>query len=236
MFPRLLAAAVVATSLFLSTHSSAQIAHRGLTPEEIEAAIEAGIRGDTQPYRLRERSPERGWAPESAYVTTPHLRVQLAASRAWRERRHRLTPEEIPRGLLAPVALITMPFGYPEPGDLFTHEYVVCEGEGTMEFAAFRKGKDRIPRNSDFRDDVPPELRPMRPLWQTEADLAEMWPSVTQFPHGDDGITVAYPLEFLRSDLKFVLRHRNHDGDCHGIGISAFRIAHIHPEDLATWR
>ena len=155
MFSRLLAAALVVTSLFLSTQSSAQIAHRRLTPAEIESAIDDGIQQELEPYLLRGRN-----LGEGASVTTPYLRVRFAANKAWRETRHRLTPEEIPPGLLAPVALITVPFGHPESASSFTHEYVVCESEGEMEFAAFRKGKDWIPSNSSFRDDVPQEFRP----------------------------------------------------------------------------
>ena len=233
MFSRLLAAALVVTSLFLSTQSSAQIAHRRLTPAEIESAIDDGIQQEPEPYLLRGRN-----LGEGASVTTPYLRVRFAANKAWRETRHRLTPEEIPPGLLAPVALITVPFGHPESASSFTHEYVVCESEGEMEFAAFRKGKDWIPSNSSFRDDVPQEFRPMRPAWQTEADLPGMGASVGRLSerYGADGITAAYPLEFMRSDLQFVLMHKNHDGNCHGAFILSLRVMRIHPENLATWR
>ena len=235
MFPRLLAATVVVISLFLSTQSSAQIAHRRLTSEEIESALAAGIREEPEPYFLRQEAVlEDGsviWVTGfKATVTTPYWRVQSAASKAWRENRHRLTPEEIPLELLAPVARINIPFGIPQPANHFTHEYFSCETEGKMEFAVFRKGS--VWANNEFDDNAPQEFRPMRPLWQTEADLAVgPWG-----PQADDGITAVYPLEFLRSDLEFVLMHKNHDGDCHGIMILGLRVMQIRPADLATWR
>ena len=240
MLPRLLSAAVVTISLFLSAQSSAQIAYGRLTPAEIESAIADGIREEPEPYYLGshtvlEDGSEFWGSGYKVTVTTPYWRVRSAASTAWRENRHRLTPQEIPPELLAPVAHINMPFGIPQPSNAFTHEYFVCESEGKMEFAVFRKGSAW--KNSRFDDDVPQEFRPMRPVWQTHADLASWETAVGPWgPQADDGVTAVYPLEFLRSDLEFALMHKNHDGDCHEIMILALQVMQIRPADLATWR
>ena len=240
MSRHLLATVVIATILLAGVRPSAQVALRRLTPAEIEAAIADGIREEPEPYFLgQEEVLEDGsviWRNGSrATVTTPYWRVQSAASETWWKNRHRLTPQEIPPDLLAPVAHILMPFGIPQPSNSFTHDYFSCESEGKMDFAVFRKGSAM--KNSRFDNDVPREFRPMGPLWMTEANLASWDAAVGPWgPQADDGITAVYPLEFLRSDLEFALMHQNHDGDCHGIMILTLKVMRIRPSELATWR
>ena len=78
---------------------------------------------------------------------------------------------------------------------------------------------------------------PIQPLWQREADRTALEAQGAEMLSGiTDGIIVAYPLEFLRTDIAFRVRHKNHDNNCHGSGIESRLIMHIRPSELAAWR
>ena len=84
---RAFAALVVAASLSLTLRPSAQVAHRSLTPAEIESAIADGIRAKPEPYRLRQEVVREDGSVSwymgfGATVTTPYRRAQSAVSKA----------------------------------------------------------------------------------------------------------------------------------------------------------
>ena len=222
------------TLLVIAAPTTGQVSQDPLTQKELEAAIESGVREDPRPYTLPgsgdlEDVPAAALRRFGPLVFTPYLRVQFAASQEWQQSGRRLTPQQVPPEVLAPIVLIALPDELHRHWPGSAYGTAACQDSGEMEFSLFPAGL--VDRHGSIpREDWPEgyeHLRPVRPLWQED----DSW----LLPASFSGTIAAFPLEVLQWDLDLTVKHPHHDG-CHGAGLWAFHTFAIRSVELARWR
>ena len=211
-----------------------------LTVDEIEEAIDLGTEREPEPYVMRYNTV--GASEEHArhgfgLVFTPFLRVQFLSHATWWRTGVRLTPGQIPPAVLAPVIHIaTWLQRWPE---------LPCQQQHPPRFGVFGPGSLYVVQ--DWTLCVLPTkwARRVSPRWEKRGlDALERYgvawtlrqrgssaaAKAWAVPLNDEWLVVAYPLEFLRTDLNYAITWGDGGfGSCH-------RSGHIRERDLATWR
>ncbi len=220
------------TLLAIGNPSIAHAQFGALTPEEIAEAIDLGTSKEPGPYMMPSVRGGGIVGTVFALAYTPFLRVQFAANKTWINTGRRLTPGEIGPGVLAPVVHLAMW----RPDEWEGPECVVKPARVEV----FRKGAGsphRVPWKAPPAPGIPP-------LWVKDGldTLAEYgalrfnqdgrFNGPQPWPLWKNGrwMIVAYPREFLRSDLSFFLTQ----GD--GGSGSCILEGNIPSDLLATWR
>jgi len=212
---------VVALSFgFCSIRSAAfQAGPGGLREEEIRAAIAFGERNEPQPYLLRHAGrPDNPQVVAAVY--TPFLRVAFL-SRAAVDRGARLDPEDIDRGVTAPLVYVAFRWYCCDSGWTEADAAALAASEPRVLMLPIAPSAPQFVSSMDRRGAV-------RPVWWHRGTaVVEAFGAPP--PYEDVALVAAFPVGVLQSGRPFVIYKA-------ASGLSSVRTGVVRVDDAAAWR
>lgn len=198
-----------------------------LTPSDIAAAIELGMKGEPTPYLLHyDRSAAKYNPPIVAAVYTPFLRVAFAAN-ASRKAGRRFTPNDVPHSLLEPIAYVAF-------------RWYCCDVDRATNFVGFDSAttfpyKIAVPGDRLLGAPARPWMTTARPLWVTR-DMAALASFGAEVPYPDVVLIAAYPLSALSDKYVFVSYREWPSPRDSRKNDYELRVGRVTRDDLVSWR